>query len=239
MEDLSQYPGGGRFERALRRFAVGGASVLAAYHRAQLSGAERLQEGPALLVGNHGVYGYDTPIFFLLLLRETGRFPVGLADRGFFKLPGFKQLLPMVGGIEGTRARAIEALGAGHLVVCYPGGAREVFKRSTARHMLRWSHTYGFARVAAQAQVRVLPFACVGADHAFAFTSEWRLPLSRSSRRYAVPVGVPLPLPVQLRFQIGRPLDPPPVGAGEETLREFRDLVARRVRRLLVRASHA
>jgi 1-acyl-sn-glycerol-3-phosphate acyltransferase len=231
--------------RTVFRFAERGAALSALYHRARLVGAEHLpREGPVLLVGNHGVWGYETPAFFHLLHRATGRYPVGLAERGFFRVPLVRTVLPWLGGVEGTRENALAALEAGALVVCYPGGAWETFKRSHGRYQLRWERALGFARLAASAGVPVVPFAGFGVDDTFLWPpGEERLclPLAPGDK-YRLPLVVglgPLPLPVRLTFAVGAPHAPPPPDAPDSRLRAFRDRVAASVRRLLLRACHA
>lgn len=229
-------PEAGAAERWTLRLAERAAGLACGYHRARLHGARNLPTGGALLVGNHGVFGYETPVFFSLLHRETGRYPVGLADRGFFRLPVFRTVLPWVGGVEGTREQAAAALRGGALVVCYPGGAREVFKRPHARYRLRWERALGFARVAAMTGVPIVPFAGAGVDETFAMPGgkRWALRLSMRDARYTAPLCLPVPLPVRLTFAVGRPMDPPPPDATDEELGRFRDRVAGAVRRLLV-----
>lgn len=221
------------------KFAEKAAGLASAYHRARLVGGRYIPEGPALLVGNHGRYGYETPVFFYLLMQRTGRAPIGLADRGFFRLPLFKTVLPWLGGIPGTRDHARQALHEGQLVVCYPGGAREVFKKKRTEYQLRWDHTHGFARVAALAQVPVLPFAGAGIDEIFPVSESLTVKLSDKDERYTAPIGVPVPMPVRLTFAIGRPLYPPPPDAPRGELVRFRERVASSVRRLLRRAADA
>jgi 1-acyl-sn-glycerol-3-phosphate acyltransferase len=227
--------------RAFFRFAERGAELSARYHRARLLGAQHLPAaGPILLVGNHGLWGYETPAFFHLLHRATGRYPLGLAERGFFKIPVVKTLLPWLGGVEGTRQKALEALGEGHLVVCYPGGAWETFKKPRHHYTLRWEETLGFARLAAQARVPLVPFAGFGVDDTFVCPEDerWSVALA-PGEKYRVPLGMPLPLPVKLTFALGRPLPPPAPEASEAELKRFRDRVATQVRHLLIRACHA
>jgi len=231
--------------RAVFRFAEKGAALSALYHRAKLVGTEHLPlDGPMLLVGNHGVWGYETPAFFHLLHQATGRYPLGLAERGFFRIPLVRTVLPWLGGVEGTRDNALAALKAGALVVCYPGGARETFKRSQGRYRLRWERTLGFVRLAAQAGVPVVPFAGFGVDNTFFWPpGEERLCLRLAADdKYRMPLVMglgPLPLPVQLTFAVGAPHEPPPADAPESRLRHFRDSVAASVRQLLVGACHA
>lgn len=230
--------------RAFFRLAERGAQLAALYHRARLLGAHHLPHvGPALLVGNHGVWGYETPVFFWLVRQAVGRLPLGLAERGFFKIPLVRTVLPWLGGVEGTRDNALRSLGEGHLVVCYPGGARETFKRPSRRYALRWERSLGFVRLAAQARVPVVPFAGHGVDDTFFWPAggKWGLQLSER-KKYRMPLVMglgPLPLPVHLRFALGEPMEAPPVGASDEKVAAFRDAVAARVRSLLKEARHA
>ncbi len=231
--------------RAVFRLAEQGAALSALYHRARLLGTEHLPlQGPVLLVGNHGVWGYETPAFFHLIHQGTGRYPLGLAERGFFRIPLIRTVLPWLGGVEGTRENALTALQGGALVVCYPGGARETFKRSQGRYRLRWERALGFARLAAHAGVPVVPFAGLGVDDTFRWPpGEERLCVRLTADdKYRMPLVVgmgPLPWPVRLTFAVGAPHAPPPPDASESRLQAFRDTVAASVRRLLMRSAHA
>jgi 1-acyl-sn-glycerol-3-phosphate acyltransferase len=230
--------------RAFFRFAETGAALSALYHRARLLDAEHLpSDGPVLLVGNHGLWGYETPAFFHLVHRATGRYPLGLAERGFFKIPLVRTVLPWLGGVEGTREKALDALRQGHLVVCYPGGAWETFKKPRHHYTLRWEGTLGFVRLAAQTGVPIVPFAGFGVDDTFLCPDDERLSVPLApGEKYRVPLGIglgPLPLPVKMTFVVGKPLRPPPANAPESRLQHFRDRVAHTVRRLLERACHA
>lgn len=226
--------------RAFFRFAEKGAELSALYHRARLLGAEHLPDkGPVLLVGNHGLWGYETPAFFHLLHRATGRYPQGLAERGFFKIPLVKTLLPWLGGVEGTRDNALASLREGHLVVCYPGGAWETFKKPGHHYRLRWEGTLGFVRLAALAGVPIVPFAGYGVDGTFVCSDDARWSISLSpGEKYRVPLGMPVPLPVKMTFVIGPALAPPAADASESRLIQWRDRIASQVRHLLVRACH-
>lgn len=187
------------------------AALLARYHRGELEGVERLPRGPALLVGNHGLFGLETPVFFWLVERATGRLPRGLADRRIFGHPLVRPLLERTGSRTATPASALELLSDGHLVVCYPGGAKEVFKAPDDRYRLRWEKNCAFARIAIQARVPVVPFAALGVDDAWINLGHVAA-MKRVLGRYAVPLAVglgPLPFPVRFRFVFGHPLPPP------------------------------
>lgn len=204
------------------RLASALAALSARYHRASLEGAGNLPEGPALLVANHGLYGLDTPVFFHLVKEATGRIPVGLAERLMCRLSPMKRVLEEIGGVEGTRAAALSLLGQGRLVVCYPGGAREVFKDRTQRHRLRWERSVGFVEVARRAGVPIVPVAGMGIDDTYRVVTKL-VPLARLAghEKYAVPIAVGLgaaPLPARFRFEIGPPVDPPGDGSADSVL---------------------
>ncbi|WPB77432.1 acyltransferase [Archangium violaceum] len=209
--------------RAVFRLAETGAVLSALHHRARLPGAEHLPaRGPVLLVGNHGLWGYETPAFFHLIHRATGRYPSGLAERGFFKVPLVRTVLPWLGGVEGTRDNALASLRQGHLVVCYPGGAWETFKKPRHHYTPRWEGTVGF-----------------GVDGTFLCPDDerWCVPLA-PGEKYRVPLGVglgPFPLPVKMTFAVGPALKPPPADAPESRSKHFRDRLAALVGDFLAR----
>lgn len=212
-----------RFVRAACRAAA----WMTSYHRASLEGAHHLPRGPALLVGNHGTLGLETPVFFWLLRCQTGRFPIGLADRRVFG-GRLRPILEKLGGVPGTRENALSLLADGQLVVCYPGGAREVFKGPGDQYRLQWAGTSGFARVAIEAGVPVVPFAGIGVDHSFVNFGHLGL-ATRLLGRYAPPLAVG-PFPARLRFRLGAPIAPP---AGARRVEAFKHRVQSAVESLL------
>lgn len=186
--------------------------ALEAIHPVRFEGLENLPKGPALLVGNHGLLGYETAIFFAHILDATGRLPRGCADKWFFRVPGLRDVLVRLGGMYGAKENAHRALDDGHLVVCYPGGAREVFKYDAAhRYRLRWEKARGFARVALKAGVPIVPFAAAGVDDTYQIVSRLRGTgrLLMGHDKYDLPLLVgmgPLPSPVPFWFRIGKPI---------------------------------
>lgn len=189
--------------------------LLRQLHAPRLEGLSNLPPGPALLVGNHGLLGYETLLFFERILDATGRMPRGLADRCFFRIAGVRDVLVRLGGMYGNTENALDALRRGHLVVCYPGGAREALKRCDAdRYRLRWERSVGFVKVAITAGVPIIPFAAAGVDDTFQILG--RLPGTGRALlgddKYDLPLfwGQPglLPAPVPFWFRIGAPIVP-------------------------------
>ena len=150
--------------RAGRRLA----REIVAQARATLTGEERIpRSGGALLVGNHALGGLDAfPLTALLALR-TGRIPRFLGDRNLWQIPGLSALLGAAGAVPGTPEAAVRLLEAGEMVCVSPGGIDDSFKLSSEAYTLEWGARRGFARVAMQARVPVLPIAATGVDELF------------------------------------------------------------------------
>jgi 1-acyl-sn-glycerol-3-phosphate acyltransferase len=190
--------------------------ALSRLHPITIDGEENLPEGPALLVGNHGLFGYESPLFFERLLALRGTIPIGLADRGFFRVPGVRDLLVRLGGTFGNSANGLRALSEGRLVVCYPGGVREVYKQETDKYKLLWKDREGFIRLALAAGVPIVPFAAAGVDHTFNVVAH--VPgtgaLLMGNRKYDLPLvwGTrgPLPEPVPFWFRFGPVIETAP-----------------------------
>jgi hypothetical protein len=207
-----------REQDALVQLASTCAWLQSRYHRAVLENAEAIPRGPLMLVGNHGLYGWETPAFFYLLRQATGRFPFGLTDRRAFGWEPLKSVMARVGGIVGTPDAARSLLSSGHMVVCYPGGSREVFKRPDAKYRLAWERAKGFAAIAIELGVPVVPFAGLGVDDSY-YNLGTPAVARRALGRYAVPFGIglgPLPLPARFRFRVGAALNPPSRPEGQE-----------------------
>jgi 1-acyl-sn-glycerol-3-phosphate acyltransferase len=203
-----------RIDPKLVRVALPVVRTLARLHPLRLDGAEHLPAGPALLVGNHGLLGYESPFFFERILAATGRHPIGLADRWFFRVPGVRDLLVRLGGTYGCMENALHALGRGELVVCYPGGAREVLKRERDKYRCLWRGSLGFVRLAQAAGVPIVPFAAAGIDHTYRVVGQLKGTggALMGHGKYDLPVvwGVgPLPRPVPFWFRIGRTIEAP------------------------------
>jgi 1-acyl-sn-glycerol-3-phosphate acyltransferase len=197
---------------------------LYALHRPVLHGAEHIpDEGPALLIGNHGLFGViDAPLMVLEIYRETGRKIRALGDNAHFKVPGWGDLLESMGVVPGTQENGQGLLAGDQIVLIFPGGAREVYKRRGESYELKWKERTGFLRMAATAGVPIIPFGAVGADETFDVVldidSKLATPLKAAAKAvgfkldYAVPLAkgigpTILPRNQQFHFVIGEPID--------------------------------
>ena len=132
-------------------------------------GVERIpRHGALLLAGNHTIYGVlDIPMLGLEIYESTGRLIRGLGDDNHFAVPVWRDLLCRLGVVRGTRENCGRLFEAGEAVLVFPGGGREVFKHKGEKYQLVWKERVGFARMAIQHGVPIVPFASVGVEDMF------------------------------------------------------------------------
>jgi 1-acyl-sn-glycerol-3-phosphate acyltransferase len=129
--------------------------------------------GAVLLVGNHTVYGIlDIPMLGLEVYAATGRLVRGLGDHNHFAVPLWRDLLKRLGAVRGTRENCVQLFEAGEPVLVYPGGGREVMKHKGEKYKLIWKERVGFARLAIQHGVPIVPFAAVGVEDMFEIVAD-------------------------------------------------------------------
>jgi 1-acyl-sn-glycerol-3-phosphate acyltransferase len=206
------------------------------YFDARLEEAERIpKEGPALVVGNHSVFGLDA---FVLgaLFAERGRMPYWLGDRILFRFAPGRRAMEAVGCVEGAHHMAVRLLGEGHLVVVYPGGILDSAKGTEERHKLQWRDRTGFARVALEARAPIVPVAVLGMDDALSIVAHEPV-LGRAifgDPRYDFPIvvgrwGLPLPRRVPVTAHALEAVEPQGDAGREEDVWRLRERVRERL----------
>jgi 1-acyl-sn-glycerol-3-phosphate acyltransferase len=137
-------------------------------------GIERVpREGAVLLTGNHTIYGLlDIPMLGLEVYEKTGRVVRGLGDHNHFAVPIWRDLLRRIGAVRGTRENCARLFEAGEAVLVFPGGGREVMKHKHEEYKLIWKERIGFARLAIQHGVPIVPFASVGVEEMFQIVAD-------------------------------------------------------------------
>ena len=188
-------------------------------------------EGGAVIVSNHGRLDLDCFILAGLILRSRGRLVRLMADHLWFRIPVVRRLWGRAGAVDGTRENAARLLSGGELVLAYPGGVREIMSGRFGHEHLDWAGRTGFARVAIEAGVPVIPVVGVGVNNGFVFLTSGRrsgrllfqrlLRLGPAYSEYRDPLAiglVPIPLPFSLavhlpwpckvRYVVGEPIWP-------------------------------
>ncbi len=214
--DRPELPRHLRFDRAqVERYLA--AYPLARLIRTVLHDSERVPAGAALLVGNHSPLAVDSGLLIHALYREHHRVARALGDRMLFSNPVGRLMARSVAGVEGNPENARALLLHGEWVLVYPGGAREALRESDERYRLNWEGRYGFARTALDAQVPIVPVACIGADDLFTEVVDketvrgsllGKLAAQFVDPEYIPPVYMPKLRPTQFHYFFGEPIPP-------------------------------
>jgi 1-acyl-sn-glycerol-3-phosphate acyltransferase len=210
--------------------AVRGFDKLARYHRLDVRGLPRIPDGPAVLVANHngglnpvdGLFlvnyyrqrGYDQPVYIL-------------AHDILFKHPKMAAVMRSVGIVPARRETAHAVLEAGHKLLVFPGGDIETMRPYRDRAKVVLAGRTGFARLAAEHDVPIVPVVSAGSHETLIVLSQGRriakaLRMDRWARIHSVPImlafpwgvlagptcALPyLPLPAKVTVQIGEAID--------------------------------
>ncbi|XP_061696412.1 transmembrane protein 68 [Syngnathoides biaculeatus] len=127
------------------------------WHGYEIHGIDKIPDkGPALIVYYHGAIPIDYYYFLANVIIQKGRTCHSVADHFLFKIPGFKLLLEVFSVMHGPQEDCVQALKNGHLLGISPGGVREALF-SDETYPLLWGKRKGFAQVAIDSKVAIIP----------------------------------------------------------------------------------
>jgi 1-acyl-sn-glycerol-3-phosphate acyltransferase len=194
------------------------------YFRLRAEGFDRMEQGPALYVGNHngGIAGPDLCCTLGSLWEARGpKAPLYALAHDFVmrQVPRVGAMLQRFGAIGARPDHALCALRAGAQVLVYPGGDLDAYRHSRRRDEVVLGARTGFVRLAQAAQVPIVPIVAHGAHRsAYIFHEGVHLArvldlkrwarLERFPLALALPWGLalgpwlpylPLPFPIQVR----------------------------------------
>uniref|UniRef100_A0A674JBN0 Transmembrane protein 68-like n=1 Tax=Terrapene triunguis TaxID=2587831 RepID=A0A674JBN0_9SAUR len=122
----------------------------------EVHGIEKIPEGPGLIVYYHGATSVDYHFFVCNLYIQTGRVSYSVVDRALRMIPGLQLYLKLLTAVYEGREQCVEILKKGNLLGVAPGGARESFF-SDENYGVLWGNRKGFAQVAIDAKVPIIP----------------------------------------------------------------------------------
>ncbi len=208
-------------------------------HRYEVRGLEHVPHtGPALIVSPHSFAALDGFLLGKRIFERDGRIVRGLTDHLVFRIPLMRDVFSTLGIVDGTKANAHALFASGQIAACMPGGALEMSRSSRLRRKLRWADHRGYARLAVDAGVPIIPTACPRADDLYlVLVDGWHVGeilqrVLRTPRVLPFPLAVglgPLPFPVKLVQHVAEPQWPKAEGTPEERALEL----DARVRRIL------
>lgn len=203
--------------------------LTAVYHRAEVSGFDRVPDEPVLFVGNHSG-GANVPDTFIFLLAYNTYFTVdgrplySLGHDLVTKVPLVGTLARKMGIVTAGHGAAAEIFRADASCLVYPGGDVEALRAWRDRNKIIFDGRQGFLRLAHQAGVKIVPVVSTGGQDTFFVYNDGRkwakrlrfdkylrvksLPLSSSFPWLLTPGDLPhVPLPAKIRIEVLDPID--------------------------------
>ena len=200
------------------------------YFRVEVEGIEHVpMSGGAVLVANHGgaALPYDAAMLALAVLNEAPR-PRRVRVIGteiFNMLPTVSHLYRKVGAAYATRDDARELLARGHLLGVFPEGEHGFMKPVWEAYRVGRLGRGGFAEIASQAGVPIVPVAIVGSEevHPAVMVSKRLARLVRvffpDQRVEEIAVALnPIPLPIRWKLRFLPPVHPDPTRRDPDAL---------------------
>jgi len=171
------------------------------YHRLEIDSAVGVPDGPVLFVANHGFGGiFDLNVFSILAAFEDLELdrPVTMLTHQIAWTLQVGKLLEPFGARPASRDAAMEAFARGDHVLVLPGGDVDAFKAFEDRDRIVFDGRTGFARLAVDAGVPIVPIVTAGAGESLYVLSDGQrlakaLQLDKLLRTKAMPVSVSLP----------------------------------------------
>jgi 1-acyl-sn-glycerol-3-phosphate acyltransferase len=171
------------------------------YHRLDVSGELEAPAEPVLFVANHGFGGiFDLNAFAIMAAFDAMNLdrPVTTLTHQIVWNLGVGRLLEPLGLRPASRRAAAEAFAGYQHVLVFPGGDLDAFKTFRDRNRIVFGGRSGFARLAIEAGVPIVPIVTSGAGESLLVLPGGQrlargLRLDKAVRLKAVPVTLSLP----------------------------------------------
>jgi len=177
------------------------------WHGYQVEGLENIpDDGPALIVYYHGAIPLDYYYLLAKCILYKQRLIQAVGDRFLFSIPGWKLMMEVFHVFPGTIPTCVEVLRKGDLLSIAPGGVREA-QFGDNRYQLIWGSRIGFAKVALEAKVPIIPVFTVNLREAFRSLGLGQSFFRTIYDRTRLPL-VPIygGFPVKLKTIVGKPI---------------------------------
>ncbi|MEI8081513.1 MAG: 1-acyl-sn-glycerol-3-phosphate acyltransferase [Actinomycetes bacterium] len=171
------------------------------YNRLHVTVQEELPDQPSLIVANHGFgAAIDLNVIATLaaLEQNAGGRPITMLTHQMAWTLGFGVLLEKFGSVIAGHDSARAAFAKGHHVLVFPGGDREAAKPWGQRNQVQFHGRTGFAQLAIDQRVPIVPIVTAGAGESLVVLASGRrlakvLRLHELLRTDWAPVTVSIP----------------------------------------------
>ncbi|XP_050671515.1 transmembrane protein 68 isoform X2 [Leptidea sinapis] len=200
------------------------------WHGYDICGLENIPDGPFLVIYYHGALPIDMYYFIARMMLFKRRHIHTVADRFLFKIPGWRSLLELLCVIPGTVQECAAVLKSGNPLAISPGGVYEA-QFGDHDYRLYWKSRIGFAKVALDAKVPIVPMFTQNVREAFRTVGWLRgvcLRLYSATRIPLTPVYGGFP--VKLVTHLGKPIYPDP----SHTPDQLKSIVASAIEELVL-----
>jgi 1-acyl-sn-glycerol-3-phosphate acyltransferase len=186
---------------AMLAFRRLGTEFVRRYNRLDVDAEESTFDGPVLFVGNHGFGGiFDLNVFATSAALDQMALdrPLTILTHQLAWTLGVGRFIEPLGARPASQQTAEEAFDSGHHVLVFPGGDLDAGKSWEDRNRIVFGGRSGFARLAIENKVPVVPIVTAGAGESlFVISSGERLAratrLDKLLRVKAAPISVSLP----------------------------------------------
>ncbi|MGI9125228.1 MAG: 1-acyl-sn-glycerol-3-phosphate acyltransferase [Mycobacterium sp.] len=194
-------PGGEHLEAGLRALRHRVIEFVRRYHRLQVDIETDALDEPVLFVANHGFGGVvDLNVMAVGAALEDLHIdrPVTFLTHQLAWTLGVGPIVELLGARPASRDSAHEAFAQGHHVVVFPGGDLDAAKKFTDRNQIVFGGRSGFAQLAMDEGVAVVPIVTAGAGESLLVLSDGErlaraLRLDKLLRVKALPTSLSLP----------------------------------------------
>lgn len=191
----------GDVDGALAAFRDGAVAFVRRYHRLEIDVDAPELPDPVLFVANHGFGGiFDLNVLAAHAALEDLHLdrPVTFLTHQLAWTLGVGPVIEHLGAQPASEQSAADAFAAGHHVIVFPGGDIEAAKSWAHRNEVIFGGRSGFARLAIEQKVPIVPIVTAGAGESLLVLSDGKplakaLRLDRLLRIKALPVSVSLP----------------------------------------------
>ncbi|MBX7455542.1 1-acyl-sn-glycerol-3-phosphate acyltransferase [Mycolicibacterium sp. 3033] len=178
-----------------------GGEFVRRYHRLEIDATIETPTDPVLFVANHGFGGVvDLNVFAVRAALDEMRLdrPLTILTHQLAWTLGVGRLVEPLGARPASRDSAVEAFEAGHHVLVFPGGDKDAAKTFDERNLVKFDGRSGFARLAMERDVPIVPLVTAGAGESLLVLSSGErlaraLRLDKILRVKALPVSVSVP----------------------------------------------